>query len=164
MLCCDEVFCIDMGTMGENGKGFLWAVVKAIFGMLAAEMPLQLITKDPPSAESPSPLLFSLRNVRFLGTPETESGVTLKSSWLKQLGDPSTVYNARGLRQDNVSFNIPAVLFCSTNVALEFSSVEGGVRRRAIGVDWPVSFTSSPVEVSERPKHRERTRSDVREG
>ena len=155
MKCADEVFVMDLGTMGENGKGFLWNVVKGLFGMLAAELPLQLVTRDPPSAEAPSPLLFSLRNVRFLGTPETEAGVTLRSSWMKMLGDPSTVYTGRGLRMDTVRFHIPCIFFCSTNVALEFSSVEGGIRRRAIGVDWPVTFTSNAVDNCERPKHAE---------
>ncbi len=153
-------FVVDFGEEGGNGKGLLWNIVKHTFGNLTAEIAMAMLTKDPPSASSATPDVFELRGLRFTCTPESEKSLTIRSMWLKNFGDSSTVYTGRGLYMDNVKFKVPAFYSISSNVKLELTSVDGGVMRRNIGVNWPVSFRDKPVSDEERVTHAEDTESD----
>ena len=68
----------------------------------------------------------------------------IKTAWLKALADKSTTWWARGLYQDAMQVSIPAMFMASTNAKVEFSGMDGGLRRRAVGVTWPVNFKASP--------------------
>jgi len=153
-------FVVDFGEDGGNGKGLLWNILKQTFGNLTAEIAMSMLTKDPPSASSATPDVFELRGLRFTCTPESEKSLTIRSMWLKNFGDTSTVYTGRGLYMDNVKFKVPAFYSISSNVKLELTSVDGGVMRRNIGVNWPVAFRDKPLTNDERPTHAEDTESD----
>jgi hypothetical protein len=150
-----ENFLVDTGTDGENGKGVLWEAKKRTFGQYATEIPLTMLVKDPPDTENATPALYDLRGVRFTGAPESERTYTMKSMWIKNLADRATVFKGRGLYMDNVKFIIPSIFCLSTNVAVNFTSIDGGVRRRGIGVSWPVSFKTKPNGPMERKRHAE---------
>ena len=154
-------FVVDFGEEGGNGKGLLWNIIKATFGHLAAEISLAMLTKDPPSASQATPDVFELRGLRFTCTPESEKCLTIRSMWLKNFGDTSTVYTGRGLYMDNVKFKVPALYSISSNVKLELTSVDGGVMRRNIGVNWPVAFRADPKGDEERKVHDEDTESSA---
>ena len=130
----------DLGTEGDNGKGVLHFAFSQVFDGYFEDLPLSLVSKDPPSGGNVSPEVWQLKGARLLGTPESEKSLTIKSIWCKQLADPSTVWKARGLYQDTQAFKIPALWALSTNMGIKLTSIDGGIRRRFRGCQWPVSW------------------------
>ena len=88
-----------------------------------------------------------------MGTPET-SGLKIKPNWIKMLADSSTVWSARGLFCGlDFDFSIPALFAVSTNSELNLAQIDGGIRRRGVGVAWEIHFTNSPQAAHERMAH-----------
>ena len=143
----------DIGEDGENGKGVLAFALSQVFDGYYEDIPLGTVRDDPPTGGKVSPEVFKLKGSHFLGTPESESSITIKSIWLKQLADQSTIWTARGLYKDSQSFGIPALWAMSSNLRVKLSSIDGGVRRRLRGCHWPISFKTRP----DGPFQRERS-------
>ena len=141
-----------LGREGDNGKGVLHFAFSQVFDGYFEDLPLSLVSKDPPSGGNVSPEVWQLKGARLLGTPESEKTLTIKSIWCKQLADPSTVWKARGLYQDTQAFKIPALWTMSTNMGIKLTSIDGGIRRRFRGCQWPVSWKKRPVGPFQRPR------------
>ncbi len=140
-----EFFFVDIGVDGNNGKGFFWNLTKRSFGQYATECKDTMLQKDPPSPGAPFPDLLALRGCRWLGTPEVETKLEVKSKWLKLLADSSTIWKARNLFENGeIEFFVPAKLNFSANVRPSFSTLDGGVRRRGVGINWPIHFNDAP--------------------
>ncbi len=92
----------DIGEDDENGKGVLAFALSQVFDGHYEDIPLGAVKDDPPTGGKVSPEVFKLKGSHFLGTPETESSITIKSIWLKQLADQSTAWTARGLYKDSL--------------------------------------------------------------
>ena len=143
----------DLGEEGDNGKGVLAYALSVVYDGYYEDLPLGLLKEDPPSGGKVSPEVWQLKGAHFLGTPESEKSITIKTIWLKQLADQSTVWKARGLYKDTQAFRIPALWAMSSNLRVNLTSIDGGVRRRLRGVKWPVAFKRVP----EGPFQRERS-------
>ena len=181
-----ENYMVDEGDSGDNGKGVEWNMRKNVFGDLAAEVPLGVLTSAPPAPGGNNPTLLALKNKRLTGTrldvevfvsccitvtfvcygvlrvitfvvrPESEASATIKSIWLKHLGDPSTIHKAKGLWIVNeAEFRIPSLYSISTNVQMSLSSIDGGTIRRALQFAWVVSFKVNPAGPYQRRQHGE---------
>ena len=74
---------------------------------------------------------------------------------MKLLADQSTRWVARTLYKQEHEFRIPALFALSTNLKINFTSIDSGVRRRFIGCSWPVSFKLAPVGPFQRPRIQE---------
>ena len=97
--------------------------------------------------------MIKVRGRRILGTPET-SGKPIKPNWIKMFADASTIWSGRGLYCGiDFDFEIPCIFSLSTNDDFELAKIDGGTRRRAIGVQWDVHFTSNPQAEHERLAH-----------
>ncbi len=155
-----ESFGNDEGS-GGNGKGFLWAVSEHCWGGYAATLSTSLLSKPPPDAAAPSPELWALRGCRFLGTPEVETDLKIRPAMVKCLSDKSTTWCARGLYEDSKPIKIPALFMVSTNTRMEFTGLDGGIRRRAIGCGWPVNFVD--VVDPENPFHRPKVHDNIKD-
>jgi hypothetical protein len=142
----------DLGEEGENGKGVLAFALGSVYDGYYEDLPLSLLKEDPPSGGKVSPDVWKLKGAHFLGTPESERSITIKSIWLKQLADQSTVWKARGLYRDTQSFRIPALWAMSSNIRMQLTSIDGGVRRRLRGCRWPISFKANPEGTFQRPR------------
>ena len=148
-----EIYIVDEGPSGNNGKGFMWALVQNVFGSYSELAKDTMLQQPPPRPGSPFPEALAMRGVRILGTPEIEPGNELKAGWLKLLGDSSTTWKARGLfTRTELTFKIPAVLCVSTNTRLNLSSVDGGIRRRQVAFNWPVFFVNNPEGIYQRQR------------
>ncbi|CAJ1456450.1 unnamed protein product, partial [Effrenium voratum] len=145
----------DLGEEGDNGKGVLAAAFRSVFGGYYEELPVQVVSKDIPSGSAASPEVYRLQGARFLGTPESEKSIAIKSIWVKLLADQSTRWVARTLYKQEHEFRIPALFALSTNLKINFTSIDSGVRRRFIGCSWPVSFKLAPVGPFQRPRIQE---------
>ncbi len=148
----------DLGEEGDNGKGVLAYALSQVFDGYYEDLPLSVVKEDPPSGGVVSPEVWQLKGAHFLGTPETERSIVVKSIWLKQLADQSTVWKARGLYRDTQSFYIPALWAMSSNLRISLTSIDGGVRRRLRGTKWPVAFKRVP----DGPFQRERSEEDLK--
>jgi phage/plasmid-associated DNA primase len=142
----------DLGEEGDNGKGVLAFALSQVFDGYYEDLPLSIVSQDPPSGGKVSPEVWMLKGSHFLGTPESEKSIVIKSLWLKQLADQSTVWKARGLYKDTQSFRIPALWAMSSNLRIKLTSIDGGVRRRLRGVTWPVAFKAIPEGPFQRPR------------
>lgn len=139
-----EKFNNDAGE-GSNGKSFLVAVAEVLFGELACQVKEALLTQKPPGPESPSPALLDLRGRRCLMTPEVEGQLCVQSSWLKRLCDQGVLWHARELyAKREISFKLACVFFVCTNTKLQFTTLDGGIARRAINVTYPFVFKENP--------------------
>ena len=108
----------------------MWAIVRCIFGSLASTLSVAMLVKPPPDPSSPSPELWAV----------SEKGFKLRTGWIKDLSDLTTEWAARGLYQDSQIICVPAMLTLSSNQQVEFTGMDGGLKRRAIGIFWPVVF------------------------
>jgi hypothetical protein len=146
-----ERFVNDEGV-GGNGKGFLTSVAETIMGDLAWQLKEAMLVQKPPGAESPSPALLELRGRRMLAAPEVESTMRIQSAWLKRLCDQTSRWHARELySKREVAFRLRAIFCVSTNQQLKFTSLDGGIARRAINVSYPFVFTHQPTGENEKP-------------
>jgi hypothetical protein len=117
----------------------------------------ELLRTNPAAPNAAAPALLSLRGRRLLGAPEVEANLTIRAGWIKNLSDPTSEWTARGVYGcKELTFRIPALLSICTNTDVDFTRFDGGLRRRLLAVDWPVHFTSSPSNDSERQTHTER--------
>ncbi|CAJ1419394.1 unnamed protein product [Effrenium voratum] len=116
----------DLGEEGDNGKGVLAAAFRSVFGGYYEELPVQVVSKDIPSGSAASPEVYRLQGARFLGTPESEKSIAIKSIWVKLLADQSTRWVARTLYKQEHEFRIPALfaLFigCSPRIQEDLKS------------------------------------------
>ena len=110
------------------------------------------MSRDVPSGSSAAPEVYKLQGARFLGTPESEKSIAIKSIWVKLL---SSRWVARTLYKQEHEFRIPALFALSTNLKVNFTSIDSGVRRRFIGCSWPVSCKLAPVGPFQRPCSQE---------
>ena len=78
-----EKFVVDLGS-GSNGKTLLQRIAEVAFGDYAEQIKETMMTKDPPPPGSACPDLLQMRGVRYLCTPEVETTVAIKSSWIKK--------------------------------------------------------------------------------
>jgi hypothetical protein len=134
-----EMFLADRGVDGGNGKGFLWYAMKMVFQHYCKEISISMLKTDPPTAQSSNTELWQLRHKRFTCVPESERGIVIKSLWLKNLGDPSTVYIGRDLYMRGVQFTIPSLFAICGNDCLQMSTLDGGIKSRICAIDWPIS-------------------------
>ena len=140
-----EVFAIDNGV-GSAGKTFLQSVSECTLGNYSIQIKEELITKDPPSAESPQPALLALRGCRGFSTPELERTKKIRASWMKKLADPATIWSARppyGIRE--VKFHLYGLFSMSSNNGVDFSRVDSGVARRCVGCPYKFKFCADPA-------------------
>jgi hypothetical protein len=152
-----EEFCINDG-IGKNGKGAWTEILRALFGSYAHSPALQVLTGLPPSGNQPSPAWMALRGKRLLVVTETEGTLRLNSTSMKMLRDQSSVISARNLYKDLMEFNPMFGLDLSTNVAVKFSTLDGGIERSCASIEWPFHFCAVPAKEHERkvnPKMKE---------
>jgi hypothetical protein len=145
-----EKFVVDNG-LGGAGKTFLQSVAEASLGTYAIQIKEDLLTKDPPSAESPQPALLAMKGCRSFSTPEMERTKKIKASWVKKLADPSTRWSARDLfEKGQQEFHLYGLFSMSVNNGVEFSRTDSGVTRRCIGCPYEKHFCENPALPHER--------------
>ena len=153
MMVVAENYQVDTGIEGSNGKGVLWSMLVNSLGKYVCTVDEALLTKDPPKPGTANPSILKIRGCRILGTPET-SGLAIKPNWIKMFADSSTIWSARGLYAGiDFDFEIPCIFSVSTNDAFNLAKIDGGTRRRGIGTQWDVHFTSNPHAPHERLAH-----------
>jgi hypothetical protein len=104
-----------------------------------------MLTQSPPSRESPSPELLRLRGARIASTPEVEGQLKVKSAFIMRFADPHALWFGRDLYSKQVlSFKMVVLVTICTNFKLLFSTMDGGVMRRALSFRWPLQFLETP--------------------
>ena len=151
-----EVFVHDRGDSGNNGKTVLQTITSVLAGGYFLALDDTLLTHPPPPASSPNPALFAMKGKRLFGTPEVEGQLHIQSAWVKKLADPATVWSAREPHAaTHMQFKLSAMFMVSTNAKLQFTAMDGGVQRRAIGCPFEFTFAENP-----RPDSNERQTSE----
>ncbi len=89
----------DLGEEGDNGKGVLAYALSQVFDGYYEDLPLSVVKEDPPSGGVVSPEVWQLKGAHFLGTPESERSIVVKSIWLKQVADQNDLEGQRTLQR-----------------------------------------------------------------
>jgi hypothetical protein len=88
----------------------------------------------------------------MLAAPEVESTMRIQSAWLKRLCDQTSLWHALELyAKREVTFKLRTIFCVSTNQQLKFTSLDGGVARRAINVSYPFVFKHDRKGAKEKP-------------
>jgi hypothetical protein len=133
-----------------NGKGLWTALIGILFGTYSDQVGAEEFVKPPPSGNVCSPAILGFKGKRMLMVTEMEGGDRLKSSWLKRLRDQTTVIKARTLFKELVSFNPMFLLMISSNLDIEWSSTDGGIKRSLACVPWPIRFGNTANDAENR--------------
>jgi hypothetical protein len=124
---------------GRNGKGFTTRLMAKALGDYFYQGSNEVI-KDSVKAGSASPLLYNLKNKRYVVFPEVEGLV--KNALLKLLTGGDKV-NARLLNKNPESFSLNGTFVLEFNKAPEMEQKCGhSERERIVDLDFPVNFTS----------------------
>jgi hypothetical protein len=80
----------------------------------------------------------------MLFTPEAEQGKPLSPALLKDIRDPSTLWQARDLYESGkIAFHIPGLLDINSNDYIDITTIDGGVRRSLRSVPWAKDMSGS---------------------
>ena len=85
-------------------------------------------------------IILALEGKPLLLVTETEERFKLQAAWMKTLRDQSSQSECRTLYRDPVKFCPSWMISMSTNVQLQWSTLDGGVLRSYCGVPWPITF------------------------
>ena len=142
----------DVGD-GGNGKSFLVYALRLLAGSYYSEVPMAMLTKEPPKSNECNPDLWALRGCRLAAAPEVENDQPVKASWAKRFSDSSVQWKAREpFGRRSVTFTIRCIFAICSNTKVEFTCKDGGVMRRFLGFLWPLKF----VDGVPRPNSNER--------
>jgi len=136
---------------GRNGKGFTTRLMKRALGNYFYQGSTEII-KDTVKAGSASPLIYSLKNKRYVVFPEV-AGV-IKNDLLKLLTGGDAV-NARLLQKNPESFSLNGTFVLEFNKPPELEQKCGhSERERIIDLDFPYNFTSDEDEIKQGGKYK----------
>ena len=96
---------------GQNGKGLLTKLLRTLLGSYYRETSMGLLADRRSDPNKPSPAWMALRGSRIIAITEAEGATTIQSSNLKQLRDPASVFESRGLRENLVEWSPSFGLF-----------------------------------------------------
>jgi phage/plasmid-associated DNA primase len=129
---------------GRNGKGFTTRLMKRALGTYFYQGSNEII-KDSVKAGSASPLLYNLKNKRYVVFPEVAG--LIKNDLLKLLTGGDAV-NARLLHKNPESFSLSGTFVLEFNKPPEMEQKCGhSERARIVDLDFPVNFTSDEAEL-----------------
>ena len=130
---------------GGNGKGFTTRLMKVTLGNYFYSGSNEMI-KDTVKAGSASPLMFNLKNKRYVVFPEVEGIV--KNGVLKLLSGGDMI-SARLLQKNPESFYLNSTNVLEFNKPPELDTKCGqSEARRIVDVDFPYNFTEKPEELA----------------
>jgi phage/plasmid-associated DNA primase len=141
---------------GGNGKGVLFGLVREALGDYYYQAPNEFLTTTY-KADAPNSTLANSRGVRIFMTsePSLESsdgrGMKLGTDLIKALTGRDPI-NARDLYESaNRPFVPTFTVFLQCNTIPDFTSVDGGLRRRFEKMDYPNRFVEEPKRRNEKP-------------
>ena len=137
--------------IGKNGKGVWTEMLRKLFGTYVSNPPLKMLCSALGGSDKPNPSLVALRGRRFLPITEMEATSRLNSGTMKLLRDPASVLEARNLYRDSIEFQPVAGIEIASNVKVNFTTMDGGVRRSLTALTWPFCFVRAVVRENERP-------------
>jgi P4 family phage/plasmid primase-like protien len=149
---CEHLYC-HTGS-GGNGKGVLFGLVREALGDYYYQAPNEFLTTTY-KADAPNSALANSRGVRILMTsePSLESsdgrGMKLGTDLIKALTGRDPI-NARDLYQPACPFVPTFTVFLQCNTIPDFTSVDGGLRRRFEKMDYPNRFVEEPKRRNEK--------------
>lgn len=113
----EECMFILWGKTTRNGKSTLLNAIKKLLGDYSAVAPVEMITRSTKfsnNAESPSPVLASLKGCRFVTMAESTSYGTFNEEQIKQFTGGEEI-TARELRKDPFTFLPQFTMWLSCN-------------------------------------------------
>ena len=150
---CERLYC-HTGS-GGNGKGVLFGLVREALGDYYYQAPNEFLTTTY-KADAPNSTLANSRGVRIFMTsePSLESsdgrGMKLGTDLIKALTGRDPI-NARDLYESaNRPFVPTFTVFLQCNTIPDFTSVDGGLRRRFEKMDYPNRFVEEPKRGNEK--------------
>lgn len=144
-----EKFYIWIGK-GGNGKGLLRDIISIVLGQYYDTMDITYLYKTTIiKPDAPNPVMAKKKNSRFVISSEPEGDVILKSSTIKSLSgnDPQQV---RAMYGNPFNYTPKFKLIIQTNNEPIFYGFDGGMKRRAVLINFPISFVENPVLPSEK--------------
>ena len=136
---------------GRNGKGFTSRLMAIALGNYFYQASNEII-KDSVKAGSASPLLYNLKNKRYVVFPEVEG--IIKNALCKLLTGGDKV-NARLLNKNPEEFSLNGTFVLEFNKPPEMEQKCGhSERERIVDLDFPFNFTSDEDEMAKGEKFK----------
>lgn len=138
-----ENFIANIGPGGGNGKGTMWGCVAAAGGDYAAELPVDIIIKQPRGAarEVFRSELAQLRGCRLLFCEEPDEGAQYDLGILKKITGGGKL-DGRAMRMDKVEFEAKWLFEMAANSRPGWKA-DGAMTRRYVEIAWNFSIQGS---------------------
>uniref|UniRef100_A0A6G3MHF4 Putative helicase L207/L206 (Trinotate prediction) n=1 Tax=Henneguya salminicola TaxID=69463 RepID=A0A6G3MHF4_HENSL len=121
---------------GSNGKSIFFSLLSSTFEYMFGGLTSKFLTSTGERANSPSPMLLSLKNKRVIVNPET-CDTPYCSSLLKRICSGGDWVNARQLYSAEIkSFVVMGRLFLSGNTLPKFDTYDQALRDRLVIVPF----------------------------
>ena len=146
-----DEFYIMTGS-GGNGKGFLDALIKRVFGDYYHPWPAEVITRVSNSQNAHNGPVANARSKRYVAPAEPEPNDKFQVGIIKLYtgGNPIT---ARDCGEKNGKpYTAQFGLFCQSNGKPKLARAEGGIQRRIKIWEFGFSFVDNPTEEHQKLK------------
>ncbi|KAF0985613.1 hypothetical protein HZS_5457 [Henneguya salminicola] len=142
-------YCFGCGSR-SNGKSIFFSLLSSTFDCMFGGLTSKFLTSTGEHANTPSPMLLSLKNKRVIVNPET-CDTPYCSSLLKRICSGGDWVNARQLYSSEIkSFVVMERLFLYGNTLPKFDTYDMAMRDRLIIVPFERRFVLIPKHKNER--------------
>lgn len=149
----EEFFCL-YNKCGNNGKSTLIKILLKVFGDFGYSCKSDILVDSKSNGECASPVIFGMKNKRFITYQEINKNVKLNTTMIKTLtgGD---VINARQLYKGVDQFEINGMHMLSCQQPPAFDIIDGAIIRRNRLIEMEVEFVEKVT------KHHHRKVKDI---
>ena len=127
---------------GSNGKSIEQSILEKVYGDYYVEVPTSLLTTiNKNDANSPNPFYTQLKGVRYCVGNEPSDGAKINDSLIKKIGSKEGIYYRTLFSNDIIKLPIQCQLHIYCNNKLNFSSTDGGLKRRLKVIEYVSMFT-----------------------
>ena len=139
-----NIYILQLFGAGANGKTFFLQMIQETLGReYAKKVPIKMLSDESEKASGANSALMSMEGRRFLFYSETNPGMILNTSRLKEILSPEDI-SARELYQPQKDIKIEAIHIIGANHILLITTTDHGIWRRFLHYNMKMTFKTDP--------------------